>query len=179
MSYCNYSLPGLLEAVALTISVFCSHVSAQDYLAKEQRTLVAQGGSTGGIIGKKDKSISGGGDQRSPTPDEGVRRPTNRNSSNEDSFPKAIQLNDHAYGLNYSITLRNVGGNNYRGTWSHGYVTRFTVTALTKDSIKMQRHDDPAFGAATGSYTGSRTGNRATGEATISNGVTSSWDASW
>jgi hypothetical protein len=69
-------------------------------------------------------------------------------------------LNDRAYGgLSYSITLRNVGGNNYEETWSHGYVTKFTVIAFTRDSIKMRRNDNAAFGSVTGSYTGSRTGN--------------------
>jgi hypothetical protein len=100
-------------------------------------TASAQAGSTGGTIGKTDKSISGGGERRSPTPDVSARRPTSRNSSKEDSFPKTIQLNEHANGQNYSITLRNVGGNNYRGTWSHGYVTRFTVTAFTRDSMTI------------------------------------------
>jgi hypothetical protein len=142
-------------------------------------TASAQAGSTGGTIGKTDKSMSGGGEQQSPIPDVSAPRPTNRSSSKEESFPKTIQLNEHANGQNFSITLRNVGSNNYRGTWSHGYVTRFTVTAFTRDSIKMQRHDDPAFGAVSGSYTGSRTGNRATGEAAIANVVTTNWDASW
>jgi hypothetical protein len=136
----------------------------------------AQAGSTGGSIGKQDKSISGG-EEQPQIRDAGSRRPINRNT--EDSLPKAIQLNDHALGLTYSITLRNVGGNIYRGTWSHGYVTSFTMAGFTKDSIKMQRHDDPAFGSVTGSYTGSRTGNRATGQATVSNGASSNWDASW
>ena len=90
-----------------------------------------------------------------------------------------IQLNDHAHGLSYSVALHNVSGNNYQGTWSHGYVTKFTVTAFTKDSLKMERNDNPAFGSVSGSYTGSRTGNRAIGKATVSNGVTSDWDASW
>jgi hypothetical protein len=88
-------------------------------------------------------------------------------------------LNEHWHGLNYTITLRHVGGRNYGGTWSHGYVTKFTVTSFTANSIKMERTDNPAFGACTGSYTGSRTGNRANGEASISNGATSTWDASW
>jgi hypothetical protein len=93
--------------------------------------------------------------------------------------PKAIQLDEHAFGMSWSITLHNVGGNNYAGTWSHGYVTRFIMTAFTKTSVKMERTDNPAVGAVTGRYTGSRNGNRAAGEAKISNGATSNWDASW
>ena len=177
--YWDHLRPGLAAAVTLALTVFCLQASAQDCLAIEQRTLVAQAGSTGGSIGKKDKSISDGGEQRSSTPDVRFARPANRNSNKEESFPKAIQLNDHAHGLSYSVTLHNVSGNNYQGTWSHGYVTKFTVTALTKDSLKMERNDNPAFGSVSGSYTGSRTGNRAIGKATVSNGVTSDWDASW
>jgi hypothetical protein len=175
----DHLLPSLAATVALAATVFCPQASAQDYLAIKQRALVAQAGSTGGSIGKTDKSISDGGEQQSSTPRTKFSRPANRNSNKEESFPKTIQLNDRAYGLSYSITLRNVGGNNYLGTWSHGYVTKFTVTAFTRDSIEMKRNDNPAFGSVSGSYTGSRTGNRATGEAIVSNGATSKWDASW
>jgi hypothetical protein len=90
-----------------------------------------------------------------------------------------IQLNERALGMHFSITLHNVGGNNYHGTWSHGYVTSFTMTSFTKTSLKMERTDKPAFGAVTSNYTGSRNGNHAAGEATHSNGGTSSWEASW
>jgi hypothetical protein len=177
----DHLLPRLAGAVILAATALCPQTQAQDYHTIKQGTPVAQAGSTGGSVGKTDKSISDDG-ERTPTPDTRSSRPanrtSNRNFSNEESLPKSIQLNEH-YGLSWSITLRNVGGNIYRGTWSHGYVTKFTVTAFTKDSIKMERRDDPAFGAVTGSYTGSRTGNSATGKAAISNGANSSWDASW
>jgi hypothetical protein len=140
---------------------------------------LAQAGSTGGTIGKLDKSISGGEEQRSSHPHERFSQPVNREKNKEEFPPKIIQLNEHAFGLTYSITLRNVGGSSYQGTWSHGYVTKFTVTALTNTSIKMRRIDNPKFGAVSGSYTGSRTGNSATGEAPESNGATTKWDASW
>jgi hypothetical protein len=169
---------GLAASVALAAMFFCSQASAQDYLAKERGTLVAQAGSTGGVIGKTDKSISGGEPSSSVSPTRSSV-PANRNSNSQESFPKTIQINEYAFGRTYTVTLRNVGGNNYDGTWSHGYVTKFAVTAFTKDSIKMQRTDNPAFGAVTGSYTGSRTGNRATGEAVISNGFTTRWEGSW
>lgn len=143
------------------------------------RSAFAQAGSTGGTIGKTDKSISDGGDQQSSTRRTRPGRPATRISDKEESFPKTIQLSERAFGLSFSITLRNVGGNNYEGTWSHGYVTKFTVIAFTRGSIKMRRNDNAAIGSVTGSYTGSRTGNRATGEATISNGATVKWDASW
>jgi len=140
---------------------------------------LAQAGSTGGTIGKQDKSISGGEEQRSSHPHAGFSQPANREKSKEDYPPKIIQLNEHAFGQTYSVTLRNIGGRSYQGTWSHGYVTKSAVIALTNTSIKMQRIDNPTFGAVSGSYTGSRTGNSATGEAKESNGATTKWDASW
>jgi hypothetical protein len=172
-------LPGLAAAVTLAVTVPCPQAHAQDYRAAEQRTVVAQAGSTGGSIGKRDKSISDDGEQRPSTPDMRSSRPANRNSNTEEPFPKTIQLNEHAFGVNYTITLHNSGGTNYQGTWSNGYATKFTVTGFTKNSVKMERTDNPSFGSVTGTYTGSRTGNRATGEASISNGATSKWDASW
>jgi hypothetical protein len=149
--------------------------------ASAQGSLLAEAGSTGGSVGRTDKSISGG-EERSTAPDAGPARHINRDTSREEGFPKTIELNEHWHGLNYSISLRHVGGANYQGTWSHGYVTKFIVTAFTKNSMKLQRTDNPAFGACSGSYTGSRTGNHAEGEASVSNGVTSAnskWDASW
>jgi hypothetical protein len=163
----------------LTITIFCLQASAQDYPAIKQGTVVAQAGSTGGSIGKRDKSISDDGEQRSSAPDAGAGRPATRNSNSEESFPKTININEHALGRSFSITLHNTGGNNYQGTWSHGYVSKFIVTALAKNSIRMERTDNPAFGAVTGSYSGSRTGNRASGQAAISNGFTSNWEATW
>jgi hypothetical protein len=177
----GHLLAHLAAAVVLTAIAFCPQAQAQDDRVIRQGTLVAQAGSTGGSVGKKDKSISDDG-ERASTPDtrsnRSANRTTDRNSNNEESLPKAIQLDEH-YGLNYSITLRHVSGNIYRGTWSHGYKTQFTVTTFTRDSIKMERSDEPAVGACTGSYTGSRTGNRVTGTASISNGANSRWDASW
>jgi hypothetical protein len=174
----DHLFPILAAAVALTATACCQQARAQGFPATEQRTLLAEAGSTGGSIGRTDKSISGG-EERSTAPDTGPGRRVNRNSSREEAFPKAIQLNEHWHGLNYSISLRNVGGGNYQGTWSHGYVTKFTVTAFTKNSMKLERTDSPAIGACSGSYTGTRTGNHAEGEASISNGAVSKWDASW
>jgi len=142
-------------------------------------SVLAQAGSVGGTIGNQDKTISGGEQQRSSHPQAGISQPANREKTKGESSPKIIQLNEHAFGMTWSVTLHNVGGNSYQGTWSHGYVTKFAVTALTNTSIKMQRVDNPKFGAVSGSYTGSRTGNTATGEATESNGSTTKWDASW
>jgi hypothetical protein len=167
-----------MAAVALTSAIFCLHANAQDYL-DNQTLRVAQAGSTGGSIGKMDKSISGGEDQPAASPRVRSSRPADREASREESLPKTIQINERALGGHWSITLRNVGGNNYAGTWSHGYVTSFTITSFTKTSVKMERTDKPAVGAVTSSYSGSRNGNHAAGEASHSNGFTSNWDASW
>ena len=172
MLHWDHRLPILAAAVTLTVMAWCQPAPAQDDPAI--RTRVAQAGSTGGSVGKKDKSITGE-EERSPDTGRGRSTPAGR----EEGFPKTIHLNEHWHGLTYTITLQNVGGGNYQGTWSHGYVTKFVVTAFAGNSMKMERTDSPAVGAVTGSYTGSRTGNRAAGEASISNGGTSKWDASW
>jgi hypothetical protein len=148
--------------------------------ASAERMLVAQAGSVGGSIGKTDKSLSSDDqDQQSSTHHTKSGVQANRILDRAEPLPKTIQLNDRFSGLSYSVTLRNVGGHNYEGTWSHGYVTKFEVTVFTRDTLTMKRNDNPAFGAVTGSYSGPRTGNHATGEATVSNGATTKWDASW
>jgi len=105
--------------------------------------------------------------------------PPQRGAVISEALPKSIQLNERAGLLNYSIVLRRTGGNSYAGTWSHGYVTKFTVTSFTKDSLVMQRQDNPALGSVTGSYTGTRSGHSAQGGADVSNGFHTNWDATW
>ena len=168
-----HSLPGL-AAVMLMATACGQPARAQRLPAYQAATRIAQAGSTGGSVGKRDKSISGE-EPSGPEAESGRAARPNR----EEAFPKTIQLNEHWHGLNYTISLRNVGGGNYQRTWSHGYVTKFVVSSFTGNSIKMERTDNPALGAVTGTYTGSRTGNRAAGEASISNGAISKWDASW
>jgi hypothetical protein len=170
--------PRLVAAVTLMTALFCLHANAQDYL-DHQPLRMAQSGSTGGTIGKMDKSISGGEDQPAPSPHARTSRPVDREAAREESLPKVIQISERALGGHWTITLRNVGGNNYAGTWSHGYATSFTITSFTKTSVKMERTDKPAVGAVTSNYSGSRNGNHAAGEASHSNGFTSNWDASW
>jgi hypothetical protein len=141
---------------------------------------LAQAGSTGGTLGKQDKSISGDeepAEGQRPRPDKS-ERPTGRESNTLTALPSVIRLNEHAI-VNYSITLTKTGDNTYHGTWSHGYVSTFTVTSFTKDSLNMLRQDNPAIGSVTGTYTGQRSGNSAHGSAAISNGFISSWDATW
>jgi hypothetical protein len=163
----------------MAAATVCKHAQAEDMAASGPDMQVAEAGSIGGSIGKRDKTISGE-EQPSATPDAKPGRSTQ--PGRQDALPSAIHLNEHWHGQNWTITLRHAGGSNYEGTWSHGYVTTFSITSFTGNSIRMERTDKPAFGACTGTYTGTRTGNRATGEAAVSNGVTganSTWEASW
>ena len=143
-------------------------------------TVFAQAGSTGGTIGKSDKSISGGEENtghNNPILDK-LKRSTNVDSNSAGTLPSVIRLNEHAI-VNFSITLTKTGDKTYHGTWSHGYVSTFTVTSFTKDSLNMMRQDDPAIGSVSGTYTGRRSGNSAHGGAAISNGFRTTWDATW
>jgi hypothetical protein len=169
----GHSLPALAAAVML-MAAGCQQARAQVSPPLEKRTVLAQAGSTGGSVGKRNKSISG---EEESSPDAGPGRSTH--ASREEAFPKTIQLNEHWHGMNWTVSLRNIGGSNYQGTWSNGYATTFAVTGFARNSMKMERKDTPGFGAVTGSYTGTRTGNRAAGDASISNGANSKWDASW
>ncbi|MBI4275516.1 MAG: hypothetical protein HY659_12545 [Rhizobiales bacterium] len=140
---------------------------------------LAQAGSTGGTIGKQGKSVSGGEEPRSPALRNGSQRPIGRQSNAPETLPKTIQLNDRTPVGDFFVTLQKVGGNVYQGTWNHGYVTKFTVTGFTSETMTMERNDNPALGAVTGTYSGQRAGNRAIGNAACSNGIKSNWDASW
>ncbi len=148
---------------------------ARNLATSGQTILLAEAGSIGGSIGRRDKTISGS-EEPSATPD--AKSARSAQPSRQDSLPNAINLNEHWHGMAWSVALRRVGGNNYEGTWSHGYVTKFPVS-FAGNSVRLQRTDNPAIGACTGTYTGTRTGNRASGGATISNGAASTWDASW
>jgi hypothetical protein len=161
-------------AVIMLAAAGCQPVHAGD-VPGGQDVRLAEAGSIGGSIGRRDKTISGE-EPSSPAPDARPGRSTQ--PSRQDALPSAIKLNEHWRGLNYSITLHRVGGSNYEGTWSHGYVTKFSVS-FAGNSVRMPRTDNPAFGAVTGTCTGTRTGNRASGEATNSGGAASTWDASW
>lgn len=164
-----------LAAGFLLAAMGCRYASAQDFPASEPGMRVAEAGSIGGAVGKRDKTLSGE-EPSSAAPDTGSARSARPNRG--ESLPNAIQLNEHWHGMSWTVTLRHAGGSSYEGTWSHGYATKFSIS-LAGNSVRMQRTDKPAFGACTGTYTGTRTGNRASGEADISNGGHSTWDASW
>ncbi len=156
-------------------AIGCQPACARDALAQGQDIRLAEGGSTGGSVGKRDKTLSGE-EQSSPAPDAASARSARPNRA--ESLPNVIQLNEHWHGMSWSVALHRAGGSNYEGTWNHGYVTKFSVS-FAGNSVRMRRTDKPALGACTGTYTGSRSGNHASGEASISSGASSTWDASW
>ncbi len=154
--------------VLVLLAAIASFAFSSATAGAQDRLIVAQAGSTGGSVGKPNKSVSGDAEPR----------PANRDAVIRSAYPKTIQLNEHAFGLSWSLTLRNIGGSAYEGTWSHGYATSFTITSFTSDSIKMHRVDKPALGAVAGSYAGVRTGNSASGTAVFPM-ARSTWEASW
>jgi hypothetical protein len=139
----------------------------------------AQAGSTGGTIGKQDKSVSGGEEQREP----GSRQKGGQQEISP-SMPAIINLIDHS-GSGFSIMLRRTSGNVYEGTWNHGIVSQMTVR-ISQSSMTLDRRDisGTAMNLCHGRYTGTRSPgtSRASGDAAIVCGFgpwTSTWDASW
>jgi hypothetical protein len=133
----------------------------------------AQAGSTGGTVGKQDKSVSGGEEQTE------IRRPNHSSApAASQVLPGTIQFSEHGAVGHYSATLRHVGGNEYEATWNIAVTSRMTVR-MTKDSMTVQRRDTSnPYGLASGTYFGTRTGNSASGSFSI--GINhGTWDASW
>jgi hypothetical protein len=158
----------------ITICAIAS-ICWMDALLFTHTTALAQAGSTGGTIGKTDKSASGGEEHQTTA----RKSATSHNSGEAQALPRTIRLVENSFAGTFSITLRSSGGKNYEGTFSHGYVTTFTMVTFSKETVKMMRNDKPAWGAVTGTYVGHRDGNSATGTAPVSNGITVTWEASW
>jgi hypothetical protein len=138
----------------------------------------AQAGSTGGTIGKEDKSLSGGEPERRAPREAPARMPREASPSS----PAVISLREHnATWGEFSVTLRRTSGNAYEGTWNHGLVSQMTVQ-IGPSSMSINRHDIAGGNLCRGHYSGTRSGSRASGDAVIScniGGTTSTWDASW
>jgi len=156
-------------------AIGCQPACARDAPAQGQDIRLAEGGSTGGSVGRRDKTLSGE-EPSSPAPEAGAARAARPKGN--DGLPNTIQLAEHWHGMSWTVALHRAGGSTYEGTWNHGYVTKFSVS-FAGNAVRMQRTDAPAVGACTGTYTGSRTGNRASGKAEISNGASTTWEASW
>jgi hypothetical protein len=139
----------------------------------------AQAGSTGGAIGKQDKSISGGDEQSEPSGSaRHPRRSTIQYPDEGQILPQRIRLIQGSY----SATLRHLGGNAYQAMWNDRGVSRMTVT-MTTVSITIQRQDISGTGPLWSvTYSGTRTGNTASGSYNTTspiNGAQGPWEASW
>src|ERR1700685_4569561 len=137
---------------------------------------LAQAGSTGGTIGKTDKSLSG----NEETP---ARRPNGRSAKAtpaSSSLPSTIHINEHnATQGEFSATLKRTGSNTYEAVWKHGLISRMTVT-IGRESMTIERND--LTGGCHAHYTGTRVPgtSKASGEDTGScplGSATSTWDA--
>jgi hypothetical protein len=141
----------------------------------------AQADSTGGTIGKTDKSISGGEE----TPAQRPTTPSPKLAPTSSSLPSTIHINEHkaTYG-EFSATLRRTNSNIYEGVWNQGTITRMTVT-IGQESMTMERVDlSGGIFSCHGHYTGTRVLGtlKASGADSVTcglNAATSTWDASW
>jgi hypothetical protein len=138
-----------------------------------------QPGSTGGTIGKTDKSVSGGEQQSEPS--SGTRHhghSTTQRPEEKQTLPQRIRLIQGSY----SATLIHVGGNAYRATWNVSIVSRMTVT-MTSVSTTIERQDISGTSLLWSvTYSGTRTGNTASGTFKTHspiNGSEGPWEASW
>jgi hypothetical protein len=139
----------------------------------------AQAGSTGGTIGKQDKSISGGQETHSLRRDTRPDKPAPVSSS-----PQIIHLSEHnaTYG-EFTATLKLTGSNTYEARYNQGTISRMTVT-IGQDSMTIERRDLSGVFPCHGHYNGTRMPgtSKASGESTVACGLvgtTSTWDASW
>jgi hypothetical protein len=135
---------------------------------------LAQAGSIGGTIGKQDKSISGGGEERRE-PQVSRTKPSGHHSEERQGLPQTIRLSESSIAGSYSITLRHTGGNAYEGTWNVGIVSRMTIS-MTNATMVIERHDvsNPHGPLYSATYSGARAGNSASG-----NYLNGTWQASW
>jgi hypothetical protein len=145
------------------------------------RTAFAQAGSTGGTLGKTDKSASGGEEQAAPL--RHAPRHVSEGSTTKQGLPPVFQLTEHGLVGTYSVTLRHVGGSTYQGTWgtSGELSTQMTVT-MTPTTMVVQRRDTknstggPLY---VSTYSGTRAGHSASGTFHHTNGYEGTWEASW
>ena len=139
----------------------------------------AQAGSTGGTVGRQDKSVSGGGEEQS-APQGRSAKPLGH-SPERQGLPQTVRFSESSIGGNHSITLRHTGGNAYEGTWEVGIVSRMTIS-MTSATMVVVRHDvsNPGGPLHSTTYSGTRAGNSASGSfVNHTVGITGTWQASW
>jgi hypothetical protein len=142
-----------------------------------------QAGSTGGTVGKQDKSLSGNDETPTSRSNAGSAKPFPAIASS--SSPPTIHIDEHnATWGDFSITLKRTGSNIYEGVWNQGTVSRMTVT-IGQESMTIERVDVSGnINLCHGHYTGIRTRgtSKASGEDIVAcqlGGATSTWIASW
>jgi hypothetical protein len=144
----------------------------------------AQAGSTGGMIGKQDKSVSGS--DQIPAPHSNTRSAKPDSAAASLSSPAMIHLDEHnATWGDFSISLKRTGSNIYEGVWSPGgTISRMTVT-IGQESMAIERVDmSGGINLCHGHYSGTRIRGttKASGEDTVAcqiGGASSTWTASW
>ena len=176
----NWQKWWLAFAWALIAASSCAHSSESMRSFPDVPPIVlAQAGSTGGTVGKQDKSLSGG--EETPAPRETTR---SAKAAPASPTPSIIQLNEHNAGGNWSATLKRKDSNTYEALWNTGGTSRMTVT-IGKDSMTIERIDlSGGINLCRGHYTGTRVPgtSKASGEdvaVCVLGGATNTWEASW
>lgn len=157
---------------------FASLIATALILVSVPAPAQAQSGSTGGTIGKQDKSVSGGPEQGEP---QGRRGKPSGQPGERQGLPQTIRLTESSIGGSYTIILRHNGGNTYEGTWNVGILSRMTIS-MTNTTLVVERRDvsNPTGPLFSSTYSGTRTGNSASGSfVNHTNGITGTWESSW
>jgi hypothetical protein len=167
---------------ALLLLLIASPAVAAEPSPSHDLTL-SQAGSTGGSIGKQDKSLSG--DEATPVPRRKAPSVKPGPAAVSLSSPPTIHIDEHnATWGDFSITLKRTGSNTYEGVWNQGTVSRMTVT-ISQESMTIERVDVSGnVNLCHGHYTGTRVPgtSKASGEDIVAcqlGGATSTWVASW
>jgi hypothetical protein len=116
------------------------------FVAAQQQVAFAQAGSTGGVIGKQDKSVSGSEEPQAPSPARSASKPSNVTSAkhseesggcgrivgrwtwsnNLDVIVKSSRTADATNGGHATLTC---DGGMYVFKWNSGNATRMTLAA--------------------------------------------------
>jgi len=128
---------GRLTGFALLLSLF---------MAGQQQTAFAQAGSTGGVIGKQDKSVSGSEEPQAPSPARSASKPSNVTSAKHseesggcgrivgtwtwsNNLDVVVKSNRTADATNGGHALLSCDSGMYVFNWNSGNATRMTLAA--------------------------------------------------
>lgn len=165
---------------AFLLLLITSPVVAAEPSPSHDLTL-SQAGSTGGSIGKQDKSLSG--DEERPAPRRSA--PSTKPGPASVPLPPVIHLNEHngTWG-DWSATLKRKDSNIYEAVWNNGEISQMTVT-IGQESMTIERHDlSGNVNLCRGHYIGTRVPgtSKASGDDVAVcqlGGATNTWEASW